>query len=477
MKILTRCDKCNASFSVEETFVGRKAKCSKCGEAFIVQAVSDALEPQTPVEGYSLSKESPAAAAGKSDIDALLSAESNRCPNCALPLAPGAVLCVNCGYDLRTGAKVQHQKSTGHAKRGGTLTAPKKQSDDKSKKVKKKTRGIFTTRRLVLAGVFVAMLAGSIAGVWGILTFYRYSTTKWNQYEAFVRLDYIFSEKKVSAKKLAQELPYIFAYQQNYPVKFPNDAGMQEAAFLEVIPRIPKDADPTPLLEFPPDSREYQPILNLLKQNTDLSWQIEKSCDSSEITRHYGGDLLMASLPFISWSEADKISFRERTDVGEKQRRFRKFADQSQVAAEKTLPGRYSLRMESVCTGKTKDKGGIVPDAKDRKAETPGVVFEAATKNKTWTITFAGRTWTDPIEQFGKLDLSCPVKEYHDLFAKLPFIEQLEFAEFHLRFRDDKFVVELEGVQKMEFMADYKLRMMALFGFNGFQCTLIKAAR
>jgi hypothetical protein len=29
-----------------------------------------------------------------------------RCPGCAAPLAPGAVLCVNCGYNLKTGAKV-----------------------------------------------------------------------------------------------------------------------------------------------------------------------------------------------------------------------------------------------------------------------------------------------------------------------------------------------------------------------------------
>lgn len=478
MKILTKCDKCNSGFSVEEKLIGRKGKCPKCGEVFIVHPARGAIEPQKPNEAAPASTENSTTAKGESDVyRTSASDDSPRCPTCQKPLAPGAVICMNCGYDLRTGVRVQYHKYTEQPEDGGTLLPLKRRSDGKSAgKRKKKTSGIFTAKRLVLAGVLFAVLAGSIGGVWGALALYRNLVGKWNQHEALLRLDYIFSEEHVNGKKLAQELPYIFAYQQQYPARFPKVAPIQEHLFLDAISRIPEGTDLTPLLEFPPNSPAYQPIFDLINLYADLSWRIQKSCDSSDTARYYGADLLMAWLPFNSWTEADKNSLRERTDVDEKQRRFRKYADQSQLAAEQKLPGRYRLQLEAMCSGLTKDKGGVVPSAKERKAETPNPVFEVTNKNKSWNVSFFGRAWTGPIEQFAKIDLACPIKEHRDLFAKLPFFDQHQEAEMHLRFKNNEFVVELKALPLEEYMTEYQIRMIRLFGFTGFKITLIKAA-
>jgi hypothetical protein len=290
-----------------------------------------------------------------------------------------------------------------------------------------------------------------------------------------VRLDDIFYEDRVSAKRLAQELPYIYAYVQQLPERQPKYAETQEEHFLDAIPKIPKDTDLTPLLRFPPDSPAYPPIFNLLDQRSDLSWRLQKSCDSSETARHYGADLLMARLPFISWSEADKSALRERTETAEKQRRFQKYAQQSQLGAEKTLPGHYYLQLEATFSDLTKEKI-VFPNNKGNIAKIPDPVMEVTSKNNTWKVSFFGREWTGPIEQFAQIDLACPVMEHGNVFKDLPFFGQLQDAVMHLRFKGNGFFVEMDKLPILEYMPEFQLRLMSRSTFTGFQGTVIKAA-
>jgi hypothetical protein len=382
---------------------------------------------------------------------------------------------VNCGYDLRTGGRVQYQSDAVRLKQRRKSKDSKRQSDGKPGG---KISRIFTAKRLKrlgLASVLFGILVGSIAGVWGVFALYRYFVDNWNQYDAFLRLDAAFSDDHLNAKKLAEDLPHIFAYMQQLPARFPKYAEGRKYLFLDAIHKIPKDTDLAPLLKFPPDSPAYQPIFDLLKQNTDLSWAMKKSCDSSDTARHYGGDLLMASLPFISWSEADKNSLRERTEAGVKESRFRKYAEQSQLVAEKQLPGRCCVQLEAEFSAYKREKG-LAPDSKQCIAKIPDTVFEAITKNKSWKVSFFGRNWTGQIEQLVRIDLMCPVKEHQDIFETLPFSEQLQNVEMHLRFKDDKFIVELEGLPDQAYMTKFQLRDIIRTGFTGFQCSLIKAA-
>ncbi len=499
MKILAKCDKCNSSFSVDEKFIGRKVQCSKCGESFIVQSAKDAVAPENTAESAPASKESPPAAtgeesiysisaappvykesspaaAGEESIYSVSAAEPPRCPNCQKTLQPKDILCVNCGYNLLTHTQVQFQKDAQQHIPGGRSKTHKLKSHEKSAaKTKKKSGKKFPVEKAIKVGVVFGVFAACIASIWGVLALYRHFTEKWDQYQAFVRLDDIFYEDRINAKKLAQELPYIYAYVQQLPERQPKYAETQEEHFLDAIPKIPKDTDLTPLLQFPPDSPAYPPIFNLLDESSNLSWRMQKSCDTSETARHYGADLLMARLPFIDWSEANKKALRERTETAEKQHRFRKYADQSQAAAEKILPGRYYLQLEALFSDLTKEKN-VFPNNKENIAKTPEPVMEATSKNKTWKVSFFGREWSGPIEQLAEIDLTCPVKEYGNIFKALPFFEQLQNALIHLRFKGNGFVIEMDKLPLVEYMTEYQLRLMRLSTFTGFQGTLIKAA-
>jgi predicted RNA-binding Zn-ribbon protein involved in translation (DUF1610 family) len=476
MNILAKCDKCNSSFTVDEKFAGRKAKCPKCGEDFIVQATKEATSPEQPAESSPAAKESPPAATGEESFYSVSAAEAPRCPNCRAIIQPKDILCVNCGYDLLTHTQAQfHKKDTEASIPGGNSIPLKRKSYDKSAgKTRKKGGKKFPVEKAVKVGVVIGVFAASIACIWGAIALYRHTTDSWDQMQAFARLDEIFYEDRINAKKLAQELPYIYAYVQKLPERQPRYAEIQVEHFLEAIPKIPKDTDLTPLLQFPPDSPAYLTIFNLLDQNNDLSWRTQKSCDSSKTARHYGADLLMARLPFIPWSESDKNSLRERTDIAEKQRRFQKYAQQSQLGAEKVLPGRYYLELEVRFADPAKEKT-VFPNIKGNTAKTPDPVMEVTSKNNTWKISFFGRTWTGAIEQLAQIDLACPVKELGNIFKALPLSDQLQDVVMHLRFKGNELVIEMDKLPLYEYMPEYQMRLMRLSTFTGFQGALIKA--
>lgn len=76
MPVVARCP-CGSNLKVKDALAGKKVKCPKCGEGVLV----------------------PAGDEGPSE-----------CPSCQEPLAEDAVVCIACGYDLRTGKKVQAAK-------------------------------------------------------------------------------------------------------------------------------------------------------------------------------------------------------------------------------------------------------------------------------------------------------------------------------------------------------------------------------
>jgi hypothetical protein len=76
------CPSCGRTLNVKDEYAGKKARCPGCKEVLTVPFAPEAAAPQ------------PAAAA-------------SACPSCGARLSEGAVLCVSCGYDLRTGQKLQ----------------------------------------------------------------------------------------------------------------------------------------------------------------------------------------------------------------------------------------------------------------------------------------------------------------------------------------------------------------------------------
>lgn len=106
------CPSCGKKYKWDDRFAGRKIKCA-CGEVFRMEAGAAATPPAPkpkspppppapkppapesgPLELADEPPPPPPPTAGKTP---------SQCPKCQSDLAPGAVLCVECGYHLKTG--------------------------------------------------------------------------------------------------------------------------------------------------------------------------------------------------------------------------------------------------------------------------------------------------------------------------------------------------------------------------------------
>ena len=90
------CDSCGKQYPWKPELAGKKAKC-KCGALLNIPA-----QPQMV--------RAPVAVAAVAPVE---ETQAYRCPACQADLAPGTAVCINCGYDLRTGQYVSTQVDTG----------------------------------------------------------------------------------------------------------------------------------------------------------------------------------------------------------------------------------------------------------------------------------------------------------------------------------------------------------------------------
>jgi hypothetical protein len=96
------CPSCGKSFRWKPEFAGRSAKCA-CGAKLVVpaEAPSPSIAVDVPLvpNGKRPATTQPVNAPSQPDDD-------SNCPSCSAPLASGAILCVNCGFNLKTGKKL-----------------------------------------------------------------------------------------------------------------------------------------------------------------------------------------------------------------------------------------------------------------------------------------------------------------------------------------------------------------------------------
>ncbi len=87
-----RCPACDRSYRVRAEIAGRKVKC-KCGHVLRMPEMSA----------------SSSASQGAYGLDDAPSAEPRqaRCPNCGQSITPTAVLCINCGFNIKAGKRVE----------------------------------------------------------------------------------------------------------------------------------------------------------------------------------------------------------------------------------------------------------------------------------------------------------------------------------------------------------------------------------
>jgi DNA-directed RNA polymerase subunit RPC12/RpoP len=86
------CPSCGKQYKWKPEMAGRSAKCP-CGAKLVVPATAPAAPAppaKTATSAIPLSVEEPV----KAEL---------KCPSCGQSLSPEAVLCINCGYNLKTG--------------------------------------------------------------------------------------------------------------------------------------------------------------------------------------------------------------------------------------------------------------------------------------------------------------------------------------------------------------------------------------
>lgn len=105
MAIKVRCGKCGAGFQAKDSLAGRRVKCPKCKEPITISAA----KPAAPA-----AKKAPAVAAAHNPLLDLLDEQDIRsvargpvCENCGGELHPGAVICIECGFNMETGEQLQ----------------------------------------------------------------------------------------------------------------------------------------------------------------------------------------------------------------------------------------------------------------------------------------------------------------------------------------------------------------------------------
>lgn len=125
MAIKVRCGNCEAGFQAKDELAGRRVKCPKCKQPLTIPAAKatsgKATSGKVPAGKTAASKTpaskkprpAPVAAAQNPLLDLLDEhqiksvAQGPICDNCAAELFPGAIVCIECGYNTETGAQLQ----------------------------------------------------------------------------------------------------------------------------------------------------------------------------------------------------------------------------------------------------------------------------------------------------------------------------------------------------------------------------------
>ena len=106
MAIAVNCEHCGHSGRVGDNLYGKVVKCPKCGGHLQVGSPPASAPPPRP--GSPLA--SPLGGAMDED-DGRPYQLSSQCPDCGSQMSPGAVICVKCGFDVRTGSKHTRSES------------------------------------------------------------------------------------------------------------------------------------------------------------------------------------------------------------------------------------------------------------------------------------------------------------------------------------------------------------------------------
>lgn len=136
MPILAQCGSCQKKFKAGDQLAGKKVKCPQCGSVITIPqpqppAAASSPPPPPPPSPF---QSSVASILDEEDIPlqampkpAATPAQPSRlCPGCGAGLSEQAVLCVHCGFDTRSGRKLEVGSAADEEASGSGATGKKK---------------------------------------------------------------------------------------------------------------------------------------------------------------------------------------------------------------------------------------------------------------------------------------------------------------------------------------------------------------
>ncbi len=151
MSIAVECGTCQKRFNARDEHAGKKGKCSRCGSMIRVPTpdVSDAPAMASLLDTPAM--------ASLLDEEGVTAVAYHKCPSCGKRLKVSAVLCVACGYDLRSGNQLETTTDT------DTAAASQTESGGASRRLSNLAGGFLFG--CVLSLVFALFGAGVWVGV------------------------------------------------------------------------------------------------------------------------------------------------------------------------------------------------------------------------------------------------------------------------------------------------------------------------
>ena len=181
MPIAAQCGSCQKRFKAPDKLAGKKVKCPQCGGVIAIPVPQPPKEDAGDRSGLAEPPQAPAPTPAKPKSEP---EPARTCPSCSAALVENAVLCVVCGYDLRSGQKLQTEHAAEAPAAGPQVTLKRKdwkkeeeQQEKKAKKKKKRKRERSETPQAIafLRGCAVAFGTGMIGvGIWCALSWFTW---------------------------------------------------------------------------------------------------------------------------------------------------------------------------------------------------------------------------------------------------------------------------------------------------------------
>ncbi|MCS7021460.1 MAG: hypothetical protein NZ703_10810 [Gemmataceae bacterium] len=126
--IATRCPHCQTPLKVPDSLAGKRVKCKKCENTFVVPVSPPAAAPPRPAAKATPQAAAPSASSATSEpprpkrpfddddegvaqVGVVQERDVPRCPHCAMELVPpDAIVCIHCGFNNRTRVKADTKK-------------------------------------------------------------------------------------------------------------------------------------------------------------------------------------------------------------------------------------------------------------------------------------------------------------------------------------------------------------------------------